>query len=83
MLYQEDDSELYDEWLTSDERLTRFTKSRDQIVGRFKVSHPPYVQGPQSSEEDLFLRESIPSRNERLSVRETGTYRNHVTIGQV
>ena len=36
MLYQEDDPELDDEWLTSDEQLTRFSKDREQIVGRVK-----------------------------------------------
>ena len=49
MLDQEDDPELYDEWLTSDEWLTRFIKARKQIVGRAKGSESPYVQGPQSS----------------------------------
>ena len=36
MLYQEDDPYLYDDWLTADERLTHFSKAREQIVGRFK-----------------------------------------------
>ena len=36
MLYQEDDPELDDEWLTVDEQLTRFRKAREQIVGRVK-----------------------------------------------
>ena len=49
MLDQEDDPELYDEWLTSDEWLTRFIKARKKIVGRAKGSESPYVQGPQSS----------------------------------
>ena len=31
MLYQEDDPELDDEWLTDDEKLTRFRKSRDKL----------------------------------------------------
>ena len=35
---QEDDPELDDEWLTSDEQLTRFSKAREKIVGSFKVS---------------------------------------------
>ena len=32
MLDQEDDPELDDEWLTSDEQLTRFIKAREKIV---------------------------------------------------
>ena len=47
MLDQEYYPELYSEWLTADERLTRFRKSRDKIVGRFKGSELPYVQAPQ------------------------------------
>ena len=50
MFDQEDDSELNDdEWLTEDERLTRFRKARDKILGRVKVVESPYVQGYQSS----------------------------------
>ena len=56
MLDQEDDPELDDEWLTADEQLTRFSKSREQIVGRVKVTESPSIQGPQSSEEDLVVR---------------------------
>ena len=36
MLDQEDDPELDDEWLTDYEQLTRFSKAREQIVGRVK-----------------------------------------------
>ena len=36
MLDQEDDPELDDEWLTADEKLTRFSKDIEQIVGRVK-----------------------------------------------
>ena len=36
MLYQEDDPELDDDWLTTDEQLTRFSKAIEQIVGRVK-----------------------------------------------
>ena len=50
MLYQEYDPELDDEWLTTDEQLTRFSKAREKIVGRVKGSESPYVQGSQSSE---------------------------------
>ena len=55
MLDQEDDPELDDWWLTDDEQLTCFRKSREQMIGRVKVSESPYVQGTQSSEEDLLL----------------------------
>ena len=59
-----------DYWLTDDERLTRFRKAIEKIVWRVKVSEPPYVQGPQYSEEYLVLREMVTIRTERQSVRE-------------
>ena len=49
ILDQEDDPELDDEWLTADEQLTRFSKAREQIIGRVKGTESTYVQGPQSS----------------------------------
>ena len=52
MLDQEDDPELDDEWLTAYEQLTRFSKSREQIVGRVKGTELPSAEGPQSSEEE-------------------------------
>ena len=64
MLDQEDDPELDDEWLTADEQLTRFRKAREKILGRVKGIESPSVQGPQSSEEELVLRERVPSRTE-------------------
>ena len=82
MLYQEDDPELDDEWLTADEQLIRFSKATEQIVGRVKVTESPSIQGPQSSEEDLFVRERVPSSTEIPSVREPGTNGNHASIGQ-
>ena len=36
MLDQEDDSELDDEWLTANEQLTRFSKTREKIARRVK-----------------------------------------------
>ena len=69
MIDQEDDPELDDEWLTADEQLTRFSKSREQIVGRVKGTESPSVQGPQSYEEELVVRERVPSRTEIPSVR--------------
>ena len=82
MLDQEDDPELDDEWLTSDGQLTRFSKAREKIVGRVKGTESPSVQGPQSSEEDLVVRERVPSRTDIPSVREPGTNGNHAPIGQ-
>ena len=46
MLDQEGDPELDDECLTADEQLTRFSKTREQIVGRVKGTESPSVQGP-------------------------------------
>ena len=71
-----------DEWLTADNKLTGFRKARERIVGRVKGSESPYIQGPQSSEEDLVVRERVPIRTERPSVREPGTNGNHAPIGQ-
>ena len=82
MLYQEDDTELDDEWLTSDEGLTRFCKDREQIVGRFKGEKSPSVRGPQYYEEGLVVRERVTSRTEGASVREPGTDGNHAPIAQ-
>ena len=82
MLYQEDNPELDDEWLTADEQLTRFSKAREQILGRVKGTESPSVKGTQSSEEDLVVRERVPSRTERPSVRKPVTNGNHVHIGQ-
>ena len=82
MLDQEYDPELYDEWLNDDEQLTRFIKAREHILGKVKGEELPTIQGPQYFEEDLAIRYRVPSRNGRLSVRETGTDRNHAPIGQ-
>ena len=71
-----------DEWLTDNEQLTRFRKAREQIVGRVKGTESPYVQGPQFSEEDLFVKERDPSKTWIPSVREPGTNGSHATIGQ-
>ena len=62
MLDQEDDPELDDEWLTANEQLTRFSKAREKIVGRVKGIESPSVQGPQSYEEYLVVRERVPIR---------------------
>ena len=65
MLDQEDDPELDDEWLTVDEQLTRFRKSRDQILGRVNGTETPFVKGYQYSEKDLVVRDRVPSSTER------------------
>ena len=82
MLDQEDDPKLDDEWFTANEHLRRFSKAREQIVGRIKGIESPSIQGPQYSEEELVVRERVPSRTERPSVREPGNNRNHAPIGQ-
>ena len=82
MLDQEDDPELNYEWLTSDEQLTRFSKAREKIMGRVKVIEFLYVQGTQSSEEDLVVRERVPDSTEIPAVREPGTNGKHSPIGQ-
>ena len=82
MLDQEYDIELDDEWLTANEQLTRFSKAREQIIGGVKGTESPSVQGPQSSEADLVVRERVPSRTEIPSFRESGTNGNHAPIGQ-
>ena len=82
MLDQEYDIELDDEWLTSDEQLTRFIKAREKIVGRVKGRESPSFQGTQSSEEYLVVRERVPIRTESPPVREPGTDGNHDPIGQ-
>ena len=51
--------------MTADEQLTRFIKAREKIVGRVKGKESPYVQGPQSYEENLVVRERVPIRTER------------------
>ena len=82
MLDQDDDPELNDEWLNADEQLTRFSKAIEKIVGRVKGTESQSVQGPQPYEEDLVVRERVPSRTEIPSVREPGTNGNHAPIDQ-
>ena len=66
MLDQEDDTYFNDEWLTANDQLTRFIKSREKIVGRVKGAESPSVQGNQSSEKDIVLRERVTIRNGRI-----------------
>ena len=46
MLDQEDNTELDNDQLTSDDRLTRFSNTRERIIGRVKGGKSPYVQEP-------------------------------------
>ena len=46
MLDQEIDTKLDREWLAADGRLTRFSRSREQIVGRVRGSELTSDQGP-------------------------------------
>ena len=68
--------------MTADEQLTNFRKSREKILGVVKETESPSVQGPQSPEEDLVVRERVPIRTERPSVIEPVTNGNHSPIGQ-
>ena len=68
--------------MTADEQLTHFRKSREQTVGGVKGTESPSVQGPQSSEEDLVVRERVTRITERTTVREPGTNGNFVSIFQ-
>ena len=68
--------------MNADEQLTRFRKAREKIIGRVKGTESPSVQGPQYYEEDLVVRERVPSSTERPSVREPCTNGNHATIVQ-
>ena len=68
--------------MTANDQLTRFSKAREKIVGRVKRSESPSIKGPQYSKEDLVVREKVPSRTERPSVREPGNNGNHAPIAQ-
>ena len=68
--------------MPSDERLTCFRKDKERIVGRSKGSESTYVQGHQSSGEDLFLRDRDTNSTDRPLFRNPGTDGNHAPIGQ-
>ena len=59
MLYQENDSEFDDGWLTENEWLARSSKARSRIVWRVKISELPSDEGPQYSEEELVVKEKV------------------------
>ena len=55
--------------MTANEQLTRFSKAREHIVGRVKGTESPSVQGYQSYEKDLVVRDMVSSRTEIPSAR--------------
>ena len=82
MSYQEYDLELDYERLTADGHRISFSEYIYRIVGRAKGEESISVQGHPSSDEDLFVREKVPRRTERPSVRKPGINGNDVPIGQ-
>ena len=68
--------------MTAYEQLTCFSKAREKIILRVKGSESPSVQGTQSYEEDLVVRDRVPSRTDRQSVRKPVTNGNHAPTGQ-
>ena len=56
ILDQEDYPELNENWLTSNDWLTIFKRSRYSILWNFKGAESPSVQGPQYYEEYLFVK---------------------------
>ena len=69
VLDQEDYPQLDGECLTADERLPCFSKSGEKIIGKVKGAESSSFEGPQYSEEYLCVRNRVPIRIERLSVR--------------
>ena len=70
-------------WLTDDDPLTHFIKPIECILGKVKEGENPYVQGYQSYEKDLVLREGVLSRTESTSVIDTGNDWDYSPIGKV
>ena len=68
MLYQINDPELDDGWLTDDEGLTHYNKFRKNILEKVKGEDSPYVQGLQSFEEFQMTMERFPRGAKRPSV---------------
>ena len=60
VLDQENDLDLDEIFLISDERLTRFSETRFRILGRVKGLETPSVQGPQYYEEYLVVCDRDP-----------------------
>ena len=68
--------------MTDSDQLTRFRKSREWFVGRFKRAELPCVQGPRSFEKYLAIRDIVLIRTERPPVSEPVTNNNCVPVGQ-
>ena len=68
--------------MTANDQLTRFSKARKKILGVVKGEESSCVQIPQSSDEDLVVKERFPRSTQRLPVREPDTDGNHAPIGQ-
>ena len=56
ILEHDNDPYLFDKYLTDDAHLNNLSKYIERIVGIFKGLETTFVQGPQSSEEDLPAR---------------------------
>ena len=80
---QEDDPELNENWLTTNDQFNVFRRSRYSILWNVKGAESPSVQGPQYYEEYLFVRYNFTSKTERQSVSEPGTNVNHASISQI
>ena len=78
MLDQENNIYFDEIVLTTDGRLACFIKYRYHIVWKLKGVN--FFQKPQSSEEELVVRERATISTERTSVCEPGTNRSHVPI---
>ena len=71
-------------WLTYYEWLNVFRKTRSRIVGGgSKVSETPFVQGNQYSKKYLFVMDRDSSKNDRVSVSDPFTNKNHAPNGQL
>ena len=68
--------------MADDEKLTRFIKDRDQVVGKVKVEDKPSVQGTRYSEKYLVLRERFQSSTERPKYSDTVTGGSNVPVVQ-
>ena len=75
-----------DGWFISDDQLARFSKARERIVGRVEISELSYIQGPQSSEEELVVwkRTKIELRgHQSVSLSPKGTMRLLFRFGTI
>ena len=70
-------------WLTANDFLACYIKSRARILGRFKGAGSTSIQGPHYYEGEIVVLEKVPSSTERPSVRELRTNGNREPIYQV